>query len=153
GTPCHRLPTTRVLPVPGATLPESVAGSLARRRIDSLHSVAPPAPGAGHTLGATSSGSATAPPLAGPHLRPVLLAALPAVCRPTAFRAVASGYRIAVVTDVPERWRPLSAIADESRYRIVDPGSSDAGAPVDAVMWDVDGPLTEGRIDALAGPG
>lgn len=153
GTPCHRLPTARVLPVPGETLPEAVAGSLARRRIDSLQAVAPPAHGAGQILGATSSGSATALQLAGPHLRSVLLAARPAVCRQVAFRAVASGYRIAVVTDVPERWRPLSAIADESRYRIVDPGSSDAGAPVDAVMWDVDGPLSEGRIDALAGPG
>src|SRR5699024_11403281 len=80
-------------------------------------------------------------------------AARQAVCRQVAVLAGASVYRSVLVTYVPERWRPLSAIADESRYRIVDPGSSDAGAPVDAVMWDVDGPLSEGRIDALAGPG
>ena len=91
--------------------------------------------------------------LAGPHLRSVLLTARPPVCRQVAFRAVAAGYRIAVVTDVPDRWRPLLRIGDEARYRIVHPDASDAGAPVDAVIWDVDGPLSEARIDALAGPG
>jgi len=86
-------------------------------------------------------------------LKEILLAARPAVCRQVVLRAVASGYRVAVVTDVPDRWRPLLAIADETRYRIVDPDASDAGAPVDAVVWDVAGRLSEARIDAFAGPG
>ncbi|AWH92654.1 type VII secretion protein EccE [Dietzia lutea] len=150
---CHRLPSAGVLPVPGEEMPVAVAGSLVRRRVDDLAVLAPPAHGCGQILGATRTGGAAAVQLAGPHLRSVLLAARPAVCRQVAFRAVAAGYRVAVVTDVPDRWRPLTAIGDESRYRIVDPDASDAGAPVDAVMWDVDGPLTEGRIDALAGPG
>lgn len=150
---CHPLPSSRVLPVPGEELPEAVAGSLTRRPLHHLDRMAPPAHGSGQILGATRSGSASAVQLAGPHLRSVLLAARPAVCRQVTFRAVASGYRIAVVTDLPDRWSPLLAIGDEARYRIVEPGSSDAGAPVDAVVWDVDGPLSEGRIDALAGPG
>ena len=150
---CHPLPSGRVSPVPGETLPDAIAGSLARRAVDDLSDLAPPAHGCGQILGATRTGAAAAIQLAGPHLRSVLLAARPAVCRQVAFRAVAAGYRVAVVTDVPDRWRPLTAIGDETRYRIVDPDSSDVGAPVDAVMWDVDGPLTEGRIDALAGPG
>ena len=150
---CHTLPTARVLPVPGEDLPGAIAGSLDRRSIDGLDDLAPPAHGSGQILGATRTGSASAIQLAGPHLRSVLLAARPSVCRQVAFRAVAAGYRVAVVTDVPERWRPLQAIGDETRYRIVSPDASDAGAPVDAVMWDVDGPLSEGRIDALAGPG
>ena len=150
---CHHLPTGQVLPVPGEPLPAAVAGSLVRRRVDALDDLAPPAHGCGQVLGATRTGAACAVPLAGPHLRSVLLAARPAVCRQVAFRAVASGYRLAVVTDVPDRWRPLAAIGDESRYRIVAPDASDVGAPVDAVVWDVDGPLSEGRIDALAGPG
>lgn len=150
---CHPLPSGRVSPVPGETLPDAIAASLARRAIDDLADLAPPAHGCGQILGATRTGAAAAIQLAGPHLRSVLLAARPAVCRQVAFRAVAAGYRVAVVTDVPDRWSPLTAIGDESRYRIVDPDSSDVGAPVDAVMWDVDGPLTEGRIDALAGPG
>ena len=150
---CHPLPSGRVSPVPGEALPDAIAGSLARRAIDDLADLAPPAHGCGQILGATRTGAAAAIQLAGPHLRSVLLAARPAVCRQVAFRAVAAGYRVAVVTDVPDRWSPLTAIGDESRYRIVDPDSSDVGAPVDAVMWDVDGPLTEGRIDALAGPG
>ncbi|WP_010541202.1 type VII secretion protein EccE [Dietzia alimentaria] len=150
---CHSLPTARVLPVPGEDLPGSIAGSLDRLSIDELDDLAPPAHGSGQILGATRTGSASAIQLAGPHLRSVLLAARPPVCRQVAFRAVAAGYRVAVVTDVPDRWRPLQAIGDETRYRIVSPDASDAGAPVDAVMWDVDGPLSEGRIDALAGPG
>ncbi|EYT65473.1 hypothetical protein H483_0101490 [Dietzia sp. UCD-THP] len=150
---CHALPTPRVLPVPGEDLPEVVAESLVRRRLDHLDGLAPPAHGCGQILGATRAGNAAAVQLAGPHLRSVLLAAGSAVCRQVAFRAVAAGYRIAVVTDVPDRWRPLSAIADETRYRIVVSGASDVGAPVDAVFWDVDGALSEGRIDALAGPG
>ncbi|MEB8324378.1 type VII secretion protein EccE [Dietzia kunjamensis] len=150
---CHPLPSGRVSPVPGETLPDAIAGSLARRAVDDLADLAPPAHGCGQILGATRTGAAAAIQLAGPHLRSVLLAARPAVCRQVAFRAVAAGYRVAVVTDVPDRWSPLTAIGDETRYRIVDPDSSDVGAPVDAVMWDVDGPLTEGRIDALAGPG
>lgn len=150
---CHSLSTARVLPVPGEDLPGSIAGSLDRLSIDDLDDLAPPAHGSGQILGATRTGSASAIQLAGPHLRSVLLAARPPVCRQVAFRAVAAGYRVAVVTDVPDRWRPLQAIGDETRYRIVSPDASDAGAPVDAVMWDVDGPLSEGRIDALAGPG
>ncbi|AWH96141.1 hypothetical protein [Dietzia psychralcaliphila] len=150
---CHPLPSARVLPVPGESLPVAVAGSVVRRRLDQLDALAPPAHGCGQILGATRTGNAAAVQLAGPHLRSVLLAAGPAVCRQVAFRAVAAGYRVAVVTDVPDRWRALRAIADESRYRIVDPDASDAGAPVDAVFWDVDGPLSEGRIDAFAGPG
>ncbi|HBD21147.1 MULTISPECIES: type VII secretion protein EccE [Dietzia] len=150
---CHPLASGRVSPVPGETLPDAIAGSLARRAVDDLSDLAPPAHGCGQILGATRTGAAAAIQLAGPHLRSVLLAARPAVCRQVAFRAVAAGYRVAVVTDVPDRWSPLTAIGDETRYRIVDPDSSDVGAPVDAVMWDVDGPLTEGRIDALAGPG
>lgn len=150
---CHPLPSARVSPVPGETLPDAIAGSLARRAVDDLADLAPPAHGCGQILGATRTGAAAAIQLTGPHLRSVLLAARPAVCRQVAFRAVAAGYRVAVVTDVPDRWSPLSAIGDETRYRIVDPDSSDVGTPVDAVMWDVDGPLTEGRIDALAGPG
>lgn len=150
---CHRLASARVAPVPGEVLPSAVAGSLVRRAVDDLADLAPPAHGCGQILGATRTGAAAAFQLAGPHLRSVLLAARPAVCRQVAFRAVAAGHRVAVVTDVPDRWEPLTAIGDESRYRILDPDASDAGAPVDAVMWDVDGPLTEGRIDALAGPG
>lgn len=150
---CHQLGSQRVLPVPGEELPEAFAESFVRHSISNLDPLAPPAHGSGQILGATRSGSASAVQVAGPHLRSVLLAAHPAVCRQVAFRAVASGYRVAVVTDVPDRWRPLLAIGDESRYRIVDPDASDAGAPVDAVIWDVDGPLSEGRIDALAGPG
>ncbi|MDO8395638.1 MAG: type VII secretion protein EccE [Dietzia sp.] len=150
---CHLLPSPRVLPVPGESLPETLAGSTVRRRLDQLDDLAPPAHGCGQILGATRTGNAAAVQLAGPHQRSVLLAAGPAVCRQVAFRAVAAGYRVAVVTDVPDRWRPLLAIGDETRYRIVDPDASDAGAPVDAVFWDVDGPLSEGRIDALAGPG
>lgn len=150
---CHRLPSARVTPVPGEDLPPAVAGSLVRRHVTELPGLSPPAHGCGQILGAARDGGACSIQLAGPHLRSVLLAARPAVCRQVAFRAVASGYRLAVVTDVPDRWNPLTAIGDTSRYRIVDPGSSDAGAPVDAVVWDVDGPLSEGRIDALAGPG
>ncbi|UVE96141.1 hypothetical protein [Dietzia sp. B32] len=150
---CHPLPSVRVSPVPGEALPGAIAGSLARRAVDDLADLAPPAHGCGQILGATRTGAAAAIQLAGPHLRSVLLAARPAVCRQVAFRAVAAGYRVAVVTDVPDRWEPLAVIGDETRYRIIDPASSDAGAPVDAVLWDVDGPLTEGRIDALAGPG
>lgn len=150
---CHPLPGARVLPVPGEPLPTVVEGSLVRRRLAELGSLAPPAHGCGQILGATGSGAASALQLAGPHLRSVLLAARPAVCRQVAFRAVSAGYRVAVITDVRDRWRPLLAIGDESRYRVLDPDSSDAGAPVDAVLWDVDGPLTEGRIDAFAGPG
>ncbi|MDV8001199.1 hypothetical protein [Rhodococcus sp. IEGM 1408] len=150
---CHVLSSAQVLPVPGEPLPAAVAGSLVRRRIDSLDGLAPPAHGSGQILGATRSGSASALQLVGPHLRSVLLAARPALCRQVAFRAVAAGYRVAVVTDVPDRWRPLLEIGDESRYRIVAPDASDAGTSVDAVFWDVDGPLSEGRIDALAGPG
>ncbi|WP_314035114.1 type VII secretion protein EccE [Dietzia sp. CH92] len=150
---CHQLPSAAVLPVPGEVMPVTVAGSLVRRGVADLAALAPPAHGCGQILGATRTGGASAVQLAGPHLRSVLLAARPAVCRQVAFRAVAAGYRVAVVTDVPDRWLPLTAIGDETRYRIVDPDASDAGAPVDAVMWDVDGPLTEGRIDALAGPG
>lgn len=150
---CHPLGSERVLPVPGEDLPAALAGSLVRHSISRLGPLAPPAHGSGQILGATRLGSASTVQIAGPHLRSVLLAAPPAVCRQVAFRAVASGYRVAVVTDVPGRWRPLLAIGDETRYRIVDPEASDAGAPVDAVIWDVDGPLTEGRIDALAGPG
>ncbi|WP_346995769.1 type VII secretion protein EccE [Dietzia sp. SLG310A2-38A2] len=150
---CHLLPSPRVLPVPGESLPDALAGSAVRRRLDQLDALAPPAHGCGQILGATRTGNAAAIQLAGPHLRSALLAADPAVCRQVAFRAVAAGYRVAVVTDVPDRWRPLLAIDDETRFRIVDPDASDAGAPVDAVFWDVDGPLSEGRIDALAGPG
>lgn len=150
---CHPLPTAGVLPVPGETLPEALAGSLVRRPLARLDEMAPPAHGSGQILGATRSGSASALQLAGPHLRSVLLAARPALCRQVTFRAVAAGYRVAVVTDVPDRWHPLLAIGDESRYRVIAPDASDAGAPVDAVVWDVDGPLSEGRIDALAGPG
>lgn len=150
---CHRLPSARVLPVPGETLPGTVAGSLGRRGIESLDELAPPAHGAGPILGATRGGGAAAVQIAGPHLRSVLLTARPEVCLQVTFRTVAAGYRVAVVTDVPDRWRPLLRIGDESRYRIVDPDSSDAGAPVDAVVWDVDGSLSEARIDALAGPG
>ena len=150
---CHRLHSASVLPVPGEQLPAAVAANVDRRRIDDLDDVAPPAHGSGQILGATRDGGAAAAQLAGPHLRSVLLTARPEVCRQVAFRAVAAGYRIAVVTDVPDRWRPLLRIGDESRYRIVEPDSSDAGAPVDAVMWDVDGALSEARIDALAGPG
>ena len=152
-TACDPLPSAQVLPIPGQSLPDAVAGSVIRRRIDQLDALAPPAHGAGQILGATRTGSASALQLAGPHLRSVLLAGRPALCRQVAFRAVAAGYRVAVVTDLPDRWRPLSRIGDESRFRIVEPGASDAGAPVDAVFWDVDGPLSEGRIDALAGPG
>lgn len=150
---CHRLPSAAVAPVPGELMPGAVSGSLDRYRIDLLDDLAPPAHGAGQILGATRGGGAAAVQLAGPHLRSVLLTARPEVCRQVAFRTVAAGYRVAVVTDVPDRWRPLLRIGDESRYRIVDPDASDAGAPVDAVVWDVDGPLTEARIDALAGPG
>lgn len=150
---CHRLPSAGVLPVPGERLPGTVSGSLGRHRIDLLDDLAPPAHGAGQILGATREGGAAAVQIAGPHLRSVLLTARPEVCLQVAFRTVAAGYRVAVVTDVPDRWRPLLRIGDESRYRIVDPDSSDAGAPVDAVVWDVDGPLSEARIDALAGPG
>ena len=149
----HRLPSGQVLPVPGETLPGVAAACLVRRQVAALDGLAPPAHGCGQILGATRSGNAAAIQLAGPHLRSVLLAAGPAVCRQVAFRTVAAGYRIAVVTDVPQRWAPLSAIDDESRYRILDPDASDAGAPVDAVFWDVAGPLSAGRIDALAGPG
>lgn len=149
----HRLPSAQVLPVPGEPLPAAVATCLVRHPVDRLDGLAPPAHGAGQILGATRSGNASVVQLAGPHLRSVLLAARPAICRQMAFRAVAAGYRVAVVTDVPERWRPLLSIGDETRYRIVDPGASDAGAPVDAVLWDVDGPLSEARIDAFAGPG
>ena len=149
----HRLPSARVLPVPGETMPGTVAGCLGRRTIASLAELAPPAHGAGTVLGATRGGAAAAVQIAGPHLRSVLLTARPEVCLRVAFRTVAAGYRVAVVTDVPDRWRPLLRIGDESRYRIFDPDSSDAGAPVDAVVWDVDGPLSEARIDALAGPG
>ena len=150
---CHRLPSAAVAPVPGERLPGTVSGSLDRLRIDLLDALAPPAHGAGQILGATRGGGAAAVQLAGPHLRSVLLTARPEVCRQVAFRTVAAGYRVAVVTDVPDRWRPLLRIGDEARYRIVEPDSSDAGAPVDAVVWDVDGPLSEARIDALAGPG
>ncbi|MGX1768672.1 type VII secretion protein EccE [Dietzia sp. NPDC055343] len=150
---CHRLSNPAVLPVPGEPMPGTVSGCLDRRRIDRLDEAALPAHGAGQILGATRDGGAAAVQLAGPHLRSVLLTARPPVCRQVAFRAVAAGYRIAVVTDVPDRWRPLLRIGDEARYRIVHPDASDAGAPVDAVMWDVDGPLSEARIDALAGPG
>ena len=150
---CHVLPGARVLPVPGEEMPAPITGSFRRRAVSGLDELAPPAHGSGQILGATRTGSASAIQLAGPHLRSVLLAARPSVCRQVAFRAVAAGYRVAVVTDVPDRWRPLQAIGDEARYRIVSPDASDAGAPVDAVMWDVDGPLSEGRIDALAGPG
>ncbi|MBB1026058.1 MULTISPECIES: type VII secretion protein EccE [unclassified Dietzia] len=150
---CHPLPTPRVLPIPGEELPDAVAGSLVRRRLDHLDELAPPAHGCGQILGATRAGDAAAVQLAGPHLRSVLLAAGSAVCRQVAFRAVAAGYRVAVVTDVPDRWRSLSAIADETRYRIVAADASDVGTPVDAVFWDVGGALSEGRIDALAGPG
>ena len=150
---CHVLPTARVLPEPGEELPAAITGSLDRRDVAGLDELAPPAHGSGQILGATRTGSASAIQLAGPHLRSVLLAARPSVCRQVAFRAVAAGYRVAVVTDVPDRWRPLQTIGDETRYRIVAPDASDAGTPVDAVMWDVDGPLSEGRIDALAGPG
>lgn len=149
----HRLPSGQVLPVPGEALPEVASDCLVRRRVAALDDLAPPAHGCGQILGATRSGNAAAVQLAGPHLRSVLLAAGPAVCRQVAFRTVAAGYRVAVVTDVPQRWAPLSVIDDESRYRILDPDTSDAGAPVDAVFWDVAGPLSEGRIDALAGPG
>ncbi|MDX2358096.1 type VII secretion protein EccE [Dietzia sp. PP-33] len=150
---CHPLPSGRVLPVPGEALPGALAGSLVRCRIERLDLLSPPAHGAGQILGATRTGCASALQLAGPHLRSVLLAGRPPLCRQVVFRAVAAGYRVAVVTDVPVRWRPLLAIADDSRYRIVAPGASDAGAPVDAVVWDVDGALSEGRIDAFAGPG
>lgn len=150
---CHRLPGARVLPVPGEALSTVIGGSSVRRRVPELASLAPPAHGSGQILGATPSGAASTLQLAGPHLRSVLLAARPTVCRQVAFRAVAAGYRVAVITDVRDRWRSLLAIGDESRYRVLDPDSSDAGAPVDAVIWDVDGPLTEGRIDAFAGPG
>lgn len=150
---CHVLPSAQVLPVPGEPLPAAVAGSLVRRRVDSLDGLDPPAHGSGQILGATRSGGACALQLVGPHLRSVLLAARPALCRQVAFRAVAAGYRVAVVTDVPDRWRSLLEIGDESRCRIVAPDASDAGTSVDAVFWDVDGPLSEGRIDALAGPG
>lgn len=152
---CHPLPSPRMLPVPGEALPATVTGSLVRREIDHLDQLAPPAHGCGQILGATRTSNASAVQLAGPHLRSVLLAARPALCRQIAFRAVAAGYRLAVVTDVPDRWRPLLAIGDESRYRVIDPDASDAGAPVDVVMWDVDAAaaLSEGRIDAFAGPG
>lgn len=149
----HLLPDGGVLPVPGERLPATVAGCLDRLHIDRLDEIAPPAHGSGQILGATRDGGAAAVQLAGPHLRSVLLTARPDVCRQVAFRGVAAGYRVAVVTDVPDRWRPLLRIGDESRYRIVDPESSDAGTTVDAVVWDVDGPLSEARIDALAGPG
>lgn len=150
---CRPADPARSLPVPGEALPDVLAGELSRRRIAELDLLAPPAHGAGQILGASRSGGASTLQLAGPHLRSVLLAARPAVCRQVVFRAVAAGYRVAVVTDVPDRWRPLLAIGDEARYRLVDPDASDAGAPVDAVVWDVDGPLSEARIDALAGPG
>ena len=150
---CCLLPSARVLPVPGEPLPGAVTGSQVRRRLDALDALAPPAHGSGQILGATRAGRASALQLVGPHLRSVLLAARPALCRQVALRAVAAGYRVAVVTDVPDRWRPLLEIGDESRYRIVAPDVSDAGTSVDAVFWDVDGPLSEGRIDALAGPG
>lgn len=149
----HPLPGPGVLPVPGETMPTTVTGCLDRIPVALLDGAAPPAHGAGQILGATRDGGAAAIQLAGPHLRSVLLTARADVCRQVAFRAVAAGYRVAVVTDVPDRWRPVLRIGDESRYRIVDPASSDAGAPVDAVIWDVDGPLSEARIDALAGPG
>lgn len=150
---CRLLPSAQVLPVPGEPLPGAVTGSQVRRRLDALDALAPPAHGSGQILGATRAGRASTLQLVGPHLRAVLLAARPAVCRQVAFRAVAAGYRVAVVTDVPDRWRPLLEIGDENRYRIVAPDVSDAGTAVDAVFWDVDGPLSEGRIDALAGPG
>jgi type VII secretion protein EccE len=150
---CHPLPSPRVLPVPGEPLPASAAGALVRRRVALLDALSPPANGSGQILGATRSGSAATLQLAGPHLRSVLLAARPTLCRQVAFRAVAAGYRVAVVTDLPERWRPLLGIGDARRLRIVDPDASDAGASVDAVFWDVDSPLSEGRIDAFAGPG
>lgn len=150
---CRTLPSPQVLPVPGEPLPSAVAGSLTRRETAELDLLAPPAHGCGQILGASREATATAVQLAGPHLRSVLLAARPAVCRQVAFRAVAAGYRLAVVTDVPDRWRPLLAIGDEARYRIIAPDASDAGAPVDAVVWDVDAALSEGRIDAFAGPG
>lgn len=149
----HRLPGAGVFPVPGEQLPTTVAGCVDRLRIEALDEVAPPAHGAGQILGATRDGGAAAIQLAGPHLRSVLLTARADVCRQVAFRAVSAGYRVAVVTDVPDRWRPLLRIGDEARYRLVDPGSSDAGTSVDAVIWDVDGPLSEARIDTLAGPG
>lgn len=150
---CRPLVDGGLLPVPGEPLSEELAGAAARHRIADLDLLAPPAHGAGQILGATRAGGASALQLAGPHLRSILLAARPAVCRQVVLRAVASGYRVAVVTDVPDRWRPLLAIADETRYRIVDPDASDAGAPVDAVVWDVAGRLSEARIDAFAGPG
>jgi len=150
---CRKLPTAAVLPVPGEPLPPMVAAYLVRHPIDALDGFSPPAHGCGQILGATRSGAACTVQLAGPHLRSVLLAARPVVCRQVAFRAVASGYRLAVVTDVPDRWRPLTAIADDARYRILAPTASDVGPAVDAVVWDVDEPLSEARIDALAGPG
>lgn len=150
---CHRLRSAAVLPVPGECLPAPVAASLTRHRVEHLVDLSPPAHGAGQILGATRDGGAAATQIAGPHLRSVLLTARPEVCLQVVLRTVASGHRVAVVTDVPDRWRPLLRIGDESRYRILAPDSSDAGAPVDAVVWDVDGPLSEARIDALAGPG
>ena len=152
---CHPLPSARVLPVPNESLPATITDSLVRRRIAHLDRLAPSAHGSGQILGATRTGNASALQLAGPHLRSVLLAARPVLCRQIAFRAVAAGYRVAVVTDVPDRWRRLLAIGDESRYRVIDPDASDAGTPVDLVVWDVDAAaaLSEGRIDAFAGPG
>ena len=147
------LPGGRILPVPGETLDPSLLRGGSPATPERLSALTPPAHGHGQILGATTSGRAVALSVAGPHLRSVLLAADPTVCRQIVFRAVASGLRLCVVSDTPARWAELAGRADPSELSVRDPESGAPPTEVDAIVWDLPGGLSAGRIDAFSRPG
>ena len=147
------LPGGRILPVPGESLDPGLSRSGVPATPERLAALAPPAHGCGQILGATASGRAVALSVAGPHLRSVLLAADPTVCRQIVFRAVASGLRLCVVSDTPARWAELAGRADPSELSVRDPESGAPPTEVDAIVWDLPGGLSAGRIDAFSRPG
>lgn len=138
-------------PVPGERGRPTPRSAVAEWPVRALDALAPVAHGCGQILGATAAGRALAMPVCGPHLRSVLLAGDERLVRQVAFRAVAAGNRLAVVTDTPARWSGTAA-ALRGALHLSGPDAADPTVPVDAVFWDVAGPLGEARIDAFAGP-
>ena len=151
----------RLLPAASERTDPVVLDAMRPRSVDELEALSPTAHGAGQILGASPCGLPLAMPVVGPHLRTVLLAADPVVCRQVVFRALGTGARLAVVTDTPSRWEPLAAFAEPGTFAVVAPESPPPDPTVDAVVLDLGwqspsddpgAPVTTGIAD-VAGSG
>lgn len=85
--------------------------------------------GDGQLIGGAPDGKAVLAPLTGPGLATVEIAGSAYVARQAVVRALATGARIAVVTDRPGEWRHLEAeVGDRDALRVDAGGSTASGA-------------------------